>query len=163
MKRTVSIMTVLTVGLLAVNLRAADPVAASKSFPEADKAAIRQVITDALKIANTAPLDATAYVKAFYTDQAIVMPANDKAINGSAAIAEWFKSLPPITNLKFDPQEIEGVGDLAYVRGTYSFTIAPPGGDAFSDTGKYLEIWKKQADGSWRVERDIFNSDQPRG
>jgi ketosteroid isomerase-like protein len=29
------------------------------------------------------------------------------------------------------------------------------------DRGKYLEIWKRQADGSWKVALDIFNSDLP--
>jgi len=29
------------------------------------------------------------------------------------------------------------------------------------DRGKYLTIWRKQADGSWMVHRGTFNSDLP--
>jgi hypothetical protein len=29
------------------------------------------------------------------------------------------------------------------------------------DKGKYLTVWKKQADGSWKVLFDMFNSDLP--
>ena len=30
-----------------------------------------------------------------------------------------------------------------------------------ADDGKYIEIWKRQADGSWKIAYDIFNSDLP--
>jgi ketosteroid isomerase-like protein len=29
------------------------------------------------------------------------------------------------------------------------------------DKGKYVEIWKKQPDGSWKCAVDMFNSDLP--
>ncbi len=57
--------------------------------------------------------------------------------------------------------EIAGRGDLAYVRGTYKLKIVLEGHDPIPDTGKYIEIRKKQADGSWLLYRDIFNSDVP--
>jgi ketosteroid isomerase-like protein len=28
-----------------------------------------------------------------------------------------------------------------------------------SDRGTYIELWEKQADGSWKIARDIYNSD----
>ena len=30
-----------------------------------------------------------------------------------------------------------------------------------ADRGKFVEVWKKQADGKWKVVADIFNSDLP--
>jgi ketosteroid isomerase-like protein len=57
-------------------------------------------------------------------------------------------------------EETVGAGDLAYVRGRYTMTMAPPGGPVMADSGKYLEIWRKQG-GSWKVTRDMFNSDVP--
>jgi ketosteroid isomerase-like protein len=50
---------------------------------------------------------------------------------------------------------------LAYDRGTYSMTITPPGAAAIEDRGKYLTIYRKQADGSWKVLRVMYNSDLP--
>jgi ketosteroid isomerase-like protein len=34
-------------------------------------------------------------------------------------------------------------------------------GKTVSDKGKYLIVWKKHADGSWKVLFDISNSDRP--
>src|SRR5207245_620651 len=31
----------------------------------------------------------------------------------------------------------------------------------FVDNGKYLTVWGRQADGSWKIIRDINNSDRP--
>jgi ketosteroid isomerase-like protein len=36
-----------------------------------------------------------------------------------------------------------------------------PSGKPLRDRGKYVTVWRKQADGSWRVVRDVFNSDLP--
>jgi ketosteroid isomerase-like protein len=30
-----------------------------------------------------------------------------------------------------------------------------------SDTGKYVEIWRKEPDGSWLIDQVIWNSDLP--
>jgi len=38
-------------------------------------------------------------------------------------------------------------------------TVTPKGGKLTHDKGKYLTVWKKQADGSWKIYRDINNSD----
>jgi len=37
--------------------------------------------------------------------------------------------------------------------------IRQDGGEPEQDSSKYIEIWKRQADGSWKVAFDIFNSD----
>ena len=34
-------------------------------------------------------------------------------------------------------------------------------GKTIKDHGKFVEIWKKQADGSWKCAVDMFNSDLP--
>ena len=34
-------------------------------------------------------------------------------------------------------------------------------GKTVNDTGKYVCVWKKQADGSWKAEVDTWNSDLP--
>ena len=48
------------------------------------------------------------------------------------------------------------------MRGAYTMTLAVPGAPApVQDRGKYIEIWRKQADGPWKLARDIFNSDLP--
>jgi ketosteroid isomerase-like protein len=52
--------------------------------------------------------------------------------------------------------------DPAFERGRYDITIAPrAGGEAMDDIGKYITVYQRQADGSWKIARDIWNSDRP--
>jgi ketosteroid isomerase-like protein len=67
-----------------------------------------------------------------------------------------------MSNIEFNQVEMDGAGDMAYVYGTYSMMLAMPGmEEPVPDHGKYIEIWRRQEDGSWRLARDIFNSDLP--
>ncbi len=71
--------------------------------------------------------------------------------------------LVPGNSLAWTPSTVTaaGSGDMAFVQGTYTASMKGPDGKAVSDTGKYLEVWKKQADGSWKAVEDIWNSDMP--
>jgi len=97
----------------------------------------------------------------FFTEDAIFLPPNASANEGRAAIEAWGRSLPPITDLRIEPVEIAGNGDLAYARGRYSMTILMPGDPPVADSGKYIELWRRQPGGTWKISRDIFNTDLP--
>ena len=98
---------------------------------------------------------------ALYTEDAIQLPPNQAALQGKAAIQAWYEAFPPFSNFQEQSLEIEGQADLAYDRGTYSMTVTPPGAAPIEDRGKYLTIYRKQADGSWKIARVMFNSDLP--
>lgn len=150
----------MVVGLILAALQACAPMKPA-GLTDADKAAIRAATAALQKNAMAVPFDAAVYTNGFYAADAVVMTPNLKALNGSAEIIAWLKTFPPLTNVVFTDVEIEGMGDAAWTRGTYTFTVNAPGAPLMTDSGKYLEIWKKQADGSWRVVRDAFNSDLP--
>lgn len=57
--------------------------------------------------------------------------------------------------------EVAKSGDIGYTQGTYEMTVNDAKGNPNTDRGKYLSIWKKQADGAWRCIVDTFNSDLP--
>ena len=104
-----------------------------------------------------------ATVAALYGDDAVLNPPNEPAVKGRAAIQAFFAKFPPITALKFTNIAVEGHDDLAYTLGSYTMTLAPPGAAApVKDSGKYVEIRRKQRDGRWLIAVDIFNSDLPR-
>ena len=145
--------------ILAVGLAASTVTAQSAKLADKDVAAIK-ASSDRFSKGMLAP-DRAALLK-LYTETASFLPPNDKAVLGRAAIQAWMQNLPPVKEFKLTPVEIDGRGDLAYVRGTFAMTMLPAGAPGpIVDVGKYVEIRQKQADGTWLISLDIFNSDLP--
>jgi ketosteroid isomerase-like protein len=128
----------------------------------ADEAAIRKLDVDWSNAAQTNKVDAWV---AFYSDDATVLPPNEPMATNKDAIRKSIEGLLtlPGLNLKWEPKKIEvsKSGDIAYSFGTYDMTMNDPKGAPIMDKGKYVEVWKKQADGSWKCAIDTFNSDLP--
>jgi len=87
-------------------------------------------------------------------DDAVFMPPNMEALDTPAKIRAWIDSFPRMSMFRLTSLEIDGRVDMAYVRGRYEYSV-----ESASDRGKYLEIWRREADGAWRLFRDIWNSD----
>ena len=106
-----------------------------------------------------------AGVADLYTEDATLLPPNGDSIKGKRGIEEFWKGgfgmgLKDVTLTTVD---VGGSGDTAYEVGKYELKIQPAGQDAMSDAGKYLVIWKRQADGTWKVHVDIWNTNMPQG
>jgi uncharacterized protein (TIGR02246 family) len=129
-----------------------------QSLSDADVAAIRASVEAWEEAFNAHDWAAVA---AFYTEDAIMMAPNTPAVKGRAAVAELFSMMPPFSGMDLQASEIDGRGDLAVVRGTHTMTIMIEGMPPFEEVGKWVEIRQKQADGSWLIHRDIYNSDLP--
>jgi uncharacterized protein (TIGR02246 family) len=99
----------------------------------------------------------------FYADDATVMFPNEPAFKGLDAIKAVLTPMMQDPNfaLSFTTDKVEVSGILAYTQGAVSLRTTGRDGKPFNDTGKYLTVWKKQPDGSWRAIEDIFNSDLP--
>ena len=97
---------------------------------------------------------------ALYANDAVIMPPNSAMVQGRGAIETWLKALPVvITDAGGEVLEVDGAGDLAYVRGTYAMSIKVPGVDQpVRQEGKLLQIYARQQDGTWRLARDIWNA-----
>ena len=53
-------------------------------------------------------------------------------------------------------------GDLGFQRGTFTVIATPKGdGDRLEVSGSFLRIYQRQANGEWRMTRDMFNSSTP--
>jgi ketosteroid isomerase-like protein len=124
-----------------------------------DEAAIRQALDAEMKAADAA--DAAGWAS-LYTSNAIVLRPHATAVQGRDAIQQWLATLPHISNAKAQGVEVMGYGDLAYLRGAYSMTFSIPGVPSpIDEWGKFLQIYRKQSDGSWKMTREIYNSDLP--
>ena len=95
---------------------------------------------------------------AFFTEDALFLPPNQKMLRGRKAIQELIQGwIDEIGGTISNPLMECGVGgDLAYQVATYAFedTQTP-------DQGKFVEIFRRQQDGSWKVYLTIYNSDNP--
>ena len=98
-----------------------------------------------------------------FTVDATMMPPNSPAVVGRDAIAAWEAEYETGFQIAFDVQEIEGEGDIAYIRGRSCVFIPLETGGYGVDVGKYLEIRKRDENGEWLIVTDIFNSDAAMG
>lgn len=130
----------------------------SAALAASDRAAIESVEDRWVTAAQAANWDEVA---SLYSEDAVVMPPNAESAEGRAGVLEVLRSFPPLQSVNFDQVHIDGCGDLAYVHGEYQMTFALPDNQTMEDRGKYIAIFERQADGQWRMTRDIFNSNLP--
>jgi uncharacterized protein (TIGR02246 family) len=127
----------------------------------ADEAALKAADEAWAKAAASKDVDKTV---AYYSDDATVLPPNSPSVTGKDQIrAIWKSMIEPAGSTigwKVTKAEVAKSGDLGYVSGTYEMTDMSTG-KPVNDRGKYLEVWKKQADGSWKCVADMFSSDLP--
>jgi len=125
---------------------------------DADIEAIKR--TALMKNEGVVKLDPEIYAGAFAED-AVVLPPGSAAIEGRAAILEWARGWASTTDAEFEVDttidEVVVMGDWAFVRMTIARTIRFPDRDPRSDFVKTIQIQRRQADGSWRIARDIWN------
>src|SRR5256886_1716256 len=100
---------------------------------------------------------------AYYSDDAVVLPPNAASAMTKEAIRNTWKDLlaSPGLVITWKPTRVELAksGDMAWLSGTYELTMNDAAGSPINDHGKYLEVWKKQADGNWKCAADMWNSD----
>jgi ketosteroid isomerase-like protein len=67
---------------------------------------------------------------------------------------------PEGTSLTWTPVkgDMAASGDLGYTYGNYIFKSKNKDGHIVSSYGKYMSVWRKQKDGSWKVVVDMGNS-----
>lgn len=100
------------------------------------------------------------------TEDAVVLPPGSPVVSG-AEIEKWAAEtvFDEFNNgLTLIEDEVEVFGDWAFLRGRYRLSTTPKqGGDTVEDVGKYLDVMRRQDDGSWKFARLAWNSDSPAG
>ena len=128
----------------------------------AEEATIKALDAEWSKAAGSKNVDKTVL---YYADDAIVMPSNSPALTGEQAIRAMWQGMLGAPNFSggwtATKVEVAGSGDMAYVTGTYEMSETGADGKPMTDKGKYLEVWRKQPDGSWKCVADMFNTNLP--
>ena len=97
-------------------------------------------------------------VAAVYTLDARMMPPNSGIIEGRDGIEAFAKEFVASgAQLSFKLLTVHESADLCAAVGEYEMEI--PG--APNDSGKFVEVWRRDADGTWLIADDIFNSSLP--
>jgi uncharacterized protein (TIGR02246 family) len=129
----------------------------------ADEKTIRDM--EAQWLANYRAKDADKLVSAYYADDASILDTGIPIVTGKDAILKYYKD-DVAANVAADSSisklEVSRSGDLAYLQGTSTETdIDPKTKKQMSEKGKYVVVFKKQADGSWKAILDMYNPDPP--
>jgi uncharacterized protein (TIGR02246 family) len=102
----------------------------------------------------------------FIADDAVVMNPNTAALRGKdqirASMKQGFDDPNSVLAYQITAVEVAQSGELGYTSGTYTFTSSDPiTKNPVTDHGNWLTVRKKQPDGSWKIVRDMSNSDLP--
>jgi ketosteroid isomerase-like protein len=98
--------------------------------------------------------DAAGLTDLFYAEDAQLLAPGAPVIRGKAAIRDfWAGFLQIAGEVTLDSQHIEASGDLAYGVGQYDGEIA-----GARQQGKYVVVYRRQADGAYKAIADIFNA-----
>jgi ketosteroid isomerase-like protein len=128
----------------------------------ADEAAIRAALDEWAAAAQAK--DAQKFAS-FYAADGILMLEQAPDAVGMAALKEDTAGMmgDPNFSLSFAPDElvVARSGDLAYDVGSYTLTVSDPAGDPMTIKGRYVDVWKKDASGQWKVAVDAPVSDPP--
>ena len=139
------------------------PVAPPPDTRADDEKAIRDRETAAAQAWNTKDVDK---VVALYADDATLMLPNAPLMTGKQAIGAAFKEAAADPNFSLSIQntsvEASKGGDLGFVRGTYMVHQSDPKTKkAMMEKGSYVLVYKKQADGTWKIVADTAIPEAP--
>ena len=105
-------------------------------------------------------------MKAYVAADIDAMGPGRPAIRGiDAQVQFWHEGFAAARSVLFVlPDDLEVIGDVAVDRHRWVLdSLAKRDGRPAHDEGKGIWIWRRQADGGWKVVRSIWNSDLPHG
>ena len=126
---------------------------------EADAATIRGQTESFLAAWNAGD---AATLGQLYAEDIVEMQPDGPALEGRAAIVQSFTDfLTEFTATQTaEVDEVDVQGDLAFSRGRWQVRQTPrTGGDEEVRSGKWMVLYQRQTDGSWKMWRWMWNQD----
>jgi uncharacterized protein (TIGR02246 family) len=142
------------------------PAASANASPLASEQteARRQIQAAAIGIWQGVARGDAAAILVHYADDALILGSGAPVLQGKPAVAAFLHGLfdgNTLSDVQGNVTDIMVSSDLAVETGTYAMTITPRDGRAVADRGKYIHVWKKSAEGSWKIVRYAPTSDIP--
>jgi len=101
---------------------------------------------------------------AYADENAVQLPGGAPMLFGREEIGQFFSTAPIENVLSWTPGyvDVSASGDLAYTVGRAVFTVPQPDGTVTRSFSKYLTVWARQEDGSWKYILDGGNASPAR-
>src|ERR1700730_10574553 len=100
----------------------------------------------------------SAKVNSYYAPDAVIATAGRPPAKDGGAVSNAIRDdiADPNFKMSLSNEKTEVAGDLAYRRGAFKITFTnPQTKQAENAAGTYLTVFRKQADGSWKVVEDF--------
>ena len=101
-----------------------------------------------------------AGIAQYFTEDGLLMAPGNPVSKGRSAVEDYYAEIfsAYAADLESYYEEVEVTGELGYGRGEAKVRLVDKiTGDTTYSSSKYLNILKKQADGSWKTTHDIWN------
>ena len=135
---------------------------AAAGLSDQDKQSVRAVDAEWARAAQAG--EGTA-IAALYTADAVLLPPGEPMVKGVAAKKYWVDFANGFSGpTELNTMAVEGGGDVATAIGTYKMSLTPKKAGAKplpTEEGKYLEVLKRQDDGSWKLVYDMWSPNAP--
>lgn len=120
-----------------------------------DVAALNEMIAESVPLILAE--DWAAWLDTF-TEDMILMPAGSPMVSGKEAAKAFLADFPHIAAFTSTPEHIDGRGDYAAIRGSYTMTVEMEG-EQVEDRGKWVVTARRGDDGKWLGVWDMWSSD----
>ncbi len=104
-----------------------------------------------------------ATVGSLYADDALMFPPDSDIVKGRSAIEAFWKATKDAgaKSIELEILDLQSSGNLAIETGTGAIHMQPANQAESIEKAKYVVVWKRQKDGSWKIIRDIWNGMAP--
>ena len=130
---------------------------------QAQADAIRRLVSEDYDRADNAR-DLAAKMR-LYASDAVLMPPREGPVVGQQAVRVWHQAAYEREDFEGSStvDEIQTFGEWGFARGQWSGVVTPKGGGQSSRiAGSYLCVVRRQADGTWKIAREIWTTNRPR-
>jgi uncharacterized protein (TIGR02246 family) len=98
---------------------------------------------------------------ALYTEDAVLIPPGEPVVQGRAAIEEYWRAaieFGGIRDVSVETMHAQSSGSLGYETGRFVLTVDGTDGEPLVETGRYVELLRREPDGTWRSTHGIWNA-----
>ena len=101
--------------------------------------------------------DPTAWVY-HYTEDAMFVGPGSPAVQGREALLQMARAMTPLSSVSITALQTGGSGAMAYTYGEAAWVNGRPPNMSGTTNLRLVIIWRKEADGQWRVAVELLNA-----